>query len=304
MSLHRNPQAGFETRLRHVASAGIALPSEMEQLRERLKAFQRATDGNPMRKRLAAAVVADDPAADLELWWAAALAEAAANPPLIADLREYVRLHTNRRIREVYAEVAEPTYLAIGAQFDKAAASLTAAAALVDIEAPAEAVVDANDKQRKAWKDAATAATQLGRLLPSLKAAAVLAEVCDDDAESDLPLCVDPGELHRREVWSAWETELREAQAERTAANNLPFTKPEPLTRSRTGRWGALLRLGATLRACPPDAFTPYRRPARLEERTVTIDGRNQRITVDPEDPDYQPPQPNPPASPRIRVAH
>jgi hypothetical protein len=304
VSLSRDPQIGFETRLRHVAGAGISLPPEIEQLRERLKAFQRASDGNPMRDRLAAAIVTDDPEADRELLWACALAEASASPPLIADLRDFVRLRINRRIREVYSDIAGPTYVAIGAQFDKAAATLTNAATLVDTEAPAEAVVDANDKQRRAWKDAATAAAELGRLLLPLKAAAVLAGICDDDADNDLPLCIDPGELHRREVWSAWETEQREAKAERTAANSLPFTTNQPAARSRTGRWGALIRLGATVRACPPDSFAPYRRPARLEERTVTIDGRNQRITVDTEHPDYEPPQPVTFAAPRLRVGH
>jgi hypothetical protein len=305
MALGRDPQIGWETRLRHVASAGIELPPAIDQLRQRLKSFQRMTDANAMRERLAEAVIADDPEDDRELLWAVSLAEATANPPLVADLRDFVRLRVNRQIRSVYAESALPTYSAIAAKFDKAAQALTTAAALVNIEATAEAVVGGTDKTRKAWQDAATAAAELNRLTQSLKAAAVLASLCDDDADNDLPLCCDPGEAHRREVWHAWETPLREAQAERDARNNGPFTIGQPAAPSRTGRWGALLALGVTLRASPPDAFTPYRRPEPLIERTVHIDGRNVREVLDPEDPDYEPPeqQPKPFASPRIRVA-
>ncbi len=305
MSISRDPQAGWETRLRHVTAAGVELPPAIDQLRQRLKAFQRMTEGNAMRERLAEAVISDDPEADRELLWACTLAEASANPPLVADLRDFVRLRINRQIRATYDAVAAPTYRAIAAQFDKAAQALTTAAAVVDVEATAEAVVGGTDKARKAWQDAAAAVAELNRLAQPLKAAAVLAQVCDDDADNDLALCCDPGDAHRRHVWAAWETELRQAQAERTARNGGPFTLAPPPAPSRTGRWGALLALGVTLRACPPDAFTPYRRPAPLIERTVHVDGRNLREVLDPEDPGYEPPeqQPKPFASPRIRVA-
>lgn len=300
MALTRNPQVGFETRLRHIRTAGVDLPPEIDALRQRLKDFER-TSGTPMRARLADAVTAGDPRADLSLLRAAALAEAAADPAALADIGEAVRLRINREIRAKYSVVALSVYGQLAARFDTAASKLAAAAAAVDVELDAAAAVAAPEKARKAWLDAEHAAAELNRLLTPLKAAAVLAEICDDTAENDLPLCVDPGQLHRRRVWEAWETDEREAAAARAARSDTAFTVDRTAAVSRTGRWGALLRIDATIRACPPEAFTPYRRPARLEERTIHQDGRNMKITVDPEDDDYQPEQP-PKFTPPARV--
>lgn len=296
-NLARNPQAQFEARIRHVAAAGIELPPDIDQLRQRLKDFHRGSGSTPMRDRLAEAIITADPTADMPLLWAAALAESNAATGIVAELHDGIRLQINRAIRACYAEVALPTYLAIAAKFDTAAQALTAAAAVVDVEAPADVAIAYPTKQQQAWRDAAVAVADLHRLIPALKAAAVLAEVCDDDPDHDLPLAVDPADLPRREVWHAWDTDHRDDQTQRRAKNAGALTVAE-VTRSRTGRWGALLRLGATLRACPPEVFTPYRRPARLIERTV--DGK--RRLVDPDADDYQPPQPPRFVSPRVRV--
>jgi hypothetical protein len=285
--LHRDPQANFELHLRRIASAAVELPPAIDQLRERLKAFQRDTSGSAMRDRLAQAVITADPDADLDLLWSAALAESAAPPPLVADLRDHVRLHTNRAIRAAYAEVAQPTYLALAQQFDTAAQALTAAAADADPELSAEQAITLPAKQQSAWKQAAAAVADLNRLAQPLKSAAVLGGICQDTKEADLPLMVDPREANRRTLWDAWEIELAEDKAERAAKNGSPFTTGQ-LVRSRCGRWGAVLKAGAAIRACPPDSFTDYRRPGPMDEQV--IDGR--RVLVDPEAPDYQPPQP------------
>lgn len=301
MALHRNPQVPFETRLRVVSAAGVPLPVELIELRDRAKDFQRISAPTAMRQKLAAAIVADDHT-DRDLLLAAALAESTATPRQLAELREYVRLEINREIRRIYAGVATDIYVAVAAKFNARAESLTAAAKAVDVELPADAAIGLDTKLQKLWVSAAEDATALTKLLPAIHSAAVLAEVCDAGADCVLPLTVDTGELHRRRVWDAWETEGREADAERAAKSSTPFSVPRDVTRSRTGRWGALLRLGATIRACPPDSFTPYRRPVPLEERTVDQDGHNVRVTVDPEDPDYQPPAPVRHESPRVRV--
>lgn len=298
MGIHRDPKAGFDTRLRHITTAGVDLPAEVTELRARLKDFQRRDGGHAMRDRFADALIGADPEADIDLLWACALAEVAVTPALLAELRDAVHLRMHRAIRAAYAPHAVTIYESVAAKFDAAATRLTAAVAVVDVEAPAADLIDGTDKQRKAWKDAAVATAELNRLLVGLKAAAVLAEVCDDTADNLLPLTVHTGELHRRDIWAAWELDEHEAAAAKAARSDTAFTVPRDVTVSRTGRWGALLRLGAKVRACPPDSFAPYRRPKPMVERIV--DGT--RVLLDPESPDYQPPLPPKFAPPPARV--
>jgi hypothetical protein len=298
MTLHRNPQTNFELHVRRITSAGVELPPTIDQLRGRLKDFQRESGGHAMRDRLAAAVITADPETDRDLLWAAALAEASANPPLVADLREAVRLQVNRAIRATYSEVAVPTYLALSEQFNTAAQAFTAAAAVVDVELPAAAAINLPTKEQQAWKNAAAAVADLNRLTGPLKSAAVLAGICEETADADLALMVDPAAANRRQLWDAWEIEQTEAKAERAAANQSPFTTAQ-VVRSRCGRWSAVLTAGAILRACPPDAWTEYRRPGPMVEQV--IDGR--RVMVDPEAPDYQPPTPPRISPPLTRTA-
>ena len=130
-------------------------------------------------------------------------------------------------------------------------------------------MVNATDEARSAWSEAEALAAQLDAALPLLVVAAQLAGVrCTDTAV--LPLACDPANLHRRRVWEAWTTEA-----------------------GRTRRWGALHKLGCSLRACPADEHQPYRMPETLEYRQTPITGApagNYRTTVhDPEDPGYKP---------------
>lgn len=261
MSLHRNPQAGFETRLRHIAAAGVELPPEIDQLRQRLRDFQRATEGHPIRGRLAQAVITADRTADRELLWAAALAELAAGPPAVADLREHVRLAVNQAIGAAYAQVAQPVYLGLAAEFNAAADKLAAAMGVVDVELPAEAAITLPAKAQQAWKDAAAAVAELNRLAQPLRDAAVLAGIGPEAADAALALMVDPGEVDPGELWHAWDTDERDTKAARAARNGHPFTPAQPPTRSRCGRWAAVLALGATVRACPPNEYRDYPRP-------------------------------------------
>lgn len=301
MSLYRDTSRAFDQRLRLV-SAATELPPEIDALRVRMTEFTRHA-GRPVIDKLAQAVI-DGTTDDLDIMWACALAETAQTAPQHNDVVTAVRNRIHNRIREVYAAQAIPTYQAIAAKFDATAAKLTAAQALVDVEADAEAVIDRPEKERKGWREAAGHAAELSRLLPSLKAAAVLAAICEDAPDHDLPLAVecDP-ELHRRHLWAAWEIETTEAKAARTAANNSPFTTYEPVTHSRCGRWGAVLKLGAEIRAAKPDEFTEYRRPRPMEERTENTPGGPRKVLLDPEDADYQPkPGPETFTSPRVRT--
>jgi hypothetical protein len=94
-----------------------------------------------------------------------------------------------------------------------------------------------DEKQRRAWLDAADRAADLETLLPLLQAAAVLAGAPDaatDDTELYVPLVVaNVGKLHRRRLWEAWASP------------------------GRCGRWSALHRIGGKIDA--------HRKPERLE---------------------------------------
>lgn len=283
MALHRNPQRRFDQALRLIS--GVAeLPPEIVTLRGRLSDFTVRT-GTPMADRLAAAVLDADTDADTDLLWSASLAEAASTPASHNDLLNTIRSRVHAQIREHYAAHAIAVYESVGEKFTAAAEAFTAAAATVDPETPAELIIDATDRIRKAWRSAEIHAAELHRLLEPLLAAAVLAKICGDDADALLPLTVDTDGLHRREVWSAWETEQREDQEMRAVAAHSIFATDAP-TRSRCGRWSALLALGAKLRACPADAFTEYRRPRPMQARVENTEAGPRRTLIDPEDAD------------------
>jgi hypothetical protein len=131
-------------------------------------------------------------------------------------------------------------------------------------------------------------ADELDKLAPVLHAVAQLAGA-PATAHRDiggvdsilLPLVCDPRDLHRRKIWEAFGS----GKGDR-----------------RCGRWSALVALGATIRAWPKlDEFTAYRQPAPLERRTRPAPWPHSvtEYWVDPEDPDYEPLEPEP--KPRIR---
>ena len=95
-----------------------------------------------------------------------------------------------------------------------------------------------------------------------LQAAAALAGTPDTEkGEVMIALTIDAAGLHRRRVWEAW----------RHVAG-------------RTGRWGALLRIGATIRAHDLDGFTPYRPPRPMEVKQVPHGIGIRQVPQDPED--------------------
>ena len=88
-----------------------------------------------------------------------------------------------------------------------------------------------------------------------------------------LPLVIDPAGLHRRRVWEAWKSE------------------------GRTGRWGALLGVGARIRAADLGNIEPYRTPKPFVRKVFPTGERGiGRVQIeDPEDDDYVPPVEAPP---------
>jgi hypothetical protein len=252
-------------RVECLAIAGISPPPEWDSLRERLTDYQRL----PLKAadRLVAAVVAPTKGADVTELHALALAETA-SPPQQAEVDNQVTAAVEHRLLEIYSKVAQANYKKAAASFDAIAKNLARAVSTVDPETPAAVMarVDTPDEHRRAWSDAETAAHQLTALVELLIAAAELAGTTIDLVEGVPALCVDFGSLHRRRAWEAWET-----------GND-----------TRTQRWGAVTKLGATIRACPLDEFQPYRRPALKELRQEQVPGAPRgtirQYEYDPED--------------------
>lgn len=247
MALHRDTAHRLTQLLRAVASV-TPLDDGIDRLRTQLASFESTAGQPPVLDRLAAAVIAGDTDAQSVLW-SAALAEQQATPQGAAEIMAGVRQRIHAAIREHYSLTADATYSRVAAMFDAAAGEFTAAHLAVDCEAPAELVVDLPDKARKLWKRAPELAADLDRLAQSLHACAVLAGRCEDTDNATVELTVDAGDLDPATVRTCWEIRDAEKRSDRAAANGSPFTGlPEP-THSRTGRWGALLKAGARIRA-------------------------------------------------------
>jgi hypothetical protein len=115
-------------------------------------------------------------------------------------------------------------------------------------------------------------AAELDAATPIMVCAAQLAGVnVDADDGTLLTMCVDPIDMHRRELWGAWEHKD-----------------------GRCGKWAALAALGAPIRAATLENVTPYRRPRPMETRRVPTKtyGIYQDVVMDPESDDYVPLEP------------
>lgn len=98
-------------------------------------------------------------------------------------------------------------------------------------------------------------------MMAALAAAASLCGIATGQQEQLLALVCDPGGLHRRRVWEAWNTT------------------------GRTGRWTPLVTLGVVIRAADLDGFTPYRAPKPMEVKQIPVARGAVRFEqVDPED--------------------
>jgi len=245
--MYRN---NFERHMRLVASA-TTLPAEVTDLRARYAEFRRITEETPILDRIVEGLTTA-PGADLPALWAGALAESGHSQPHRNDVLEAIRVRVNEHLRDLYSRCAGDVYRELAQRFDTTAAELTKAAQITDPEADAESLIAASEKQRRAWTAAAEHAAALTQQLPALGAAATLAGLGDGDPDILLPLCVDVTGQDRAALWQAWDTDSTEELSHRRAAAAGSNTGVIAL-HSRTHRWGALLALGAPLRAHPAD---------------------------------------------------
>jgi len=250
----------------HLADHGIPAPADWQALRDRWQSAAEGHDGGA-QAALNTAIVTGDTKADLPVLTALALAEAQATPVHRATVRNALAAAIYPRLCELYATVAVKNYTTAAQRFDKAAQRFTKAAEIVDPEADPTSMVTADDRTRKAWTDALIAARELDAAEPVLAVAAELCGTPTGAPEQRLPLTIDPGTAHRRRLWEAFDST------------------------GRCGRWPALHRLGATIRALPdPGTLEPYRRPLPLEVRQERVKGPYvgiRQVTVDPCDAEH-----------------
>lgn len=250
MGLHRDSAHRLDQLLRNV-TAVTPLDDGIGRLRAQLNAFQSTAGRPPVLDRLAQAVIAGDTDAQ-PLLWSAALAEQQATPAGATEIVAGVRQRIHAAIRQHYNLTADQTYGKVAALFDAAARQFTDAHHAIDCEAPAELVVDLPDKARKLWRQEPELAADLDRLAVALHACGVLAGRCEDTDDGTIELTVDVGDCDRATIKDCWDIREAEKRAARNAAAAGPFTGRPEATHSRTGRWGALLKAGATIRAAQP----------------------------------------------------
>lgn len=247
----------LDTHTQAVDSLGIAPPDEWLDLRIRFDAF--ASRQPTAVQRLTDAFLDGDDVDDI---YPLAIAEVAAMPPHHAQVVATLKAAVLTRLRTIYEPHALANYKTVAAQFDSAATKFTNAVVTVDCEQPAAQLINAPEKLRKAWSDSEQLACRLSALMTTLQAAAALAGVSCPRSEEMITLCVDTIGLHRRRVWEAWEA-----------------------TGTRTGRWGALVALGARVRAHNlNDGFEPYAQPKPMEVRQIRQGPGIRQVPFDPED--------------------
>lgn len=256
-----HPLEAFRQHVATVTAAGGTVPDTYITIESRWDRYLELEHNTTTL--LAEALTSGDDTTDLTQLRALALAERAGNIEQ-ADLTKELKAPILVALRELYEQVATPNYKTLAEQFNATATAFTKAVHTIDPDLSAEQMVTEPDKARKAWTDAGILAVELDQQLPALQAAATLAGLRVHDTDALLPLTVDTTGHHRRRIWEAWESNT-----------------------GRTGKWGAIARLGATIRAAHLDTYTPYRRPAPIEVKYVRGTGPyagSVRVEHDPED--------------------
>ena len=248
----------FSAHTKRVAAleqAGIAPPEEWTAVRQRFDQFLGMK--TPCRDRLSMAIICPESDEDITLLRAAAFAEQTLSPAVNHNVKSAVYVE----LVNLYSPVARSNFKKIATQFDSAARMFTAAADIVDPEAPAEAMVAEPQAQRTAWSQAPLHAGKLDALMPALIAGA---ELCGPSIVKDermlLALTVDDRGVHRRKLWEAWNSKD-----------------------GRCGHWSAILAVGAAIRA-EVGTLRPYALPKPLETRVEQRNGLTLNVTRDPED--------------------
>lgn len=212
---------------------------------------------------LAAAVIGDAPAAELDTLTGLALVHVSSTTISSAKVSNEVAAHVLRHLRDEVQKTAPANYRTVAKKFDEAAARFVSVLSKTDPRITTEALVTRTKAEREAWLELDEASTSLDTILPALHAAASLAGYSHPDSSKSnlIALSLKTDGVHRRVLWEAWD-ELN----------------------VRGGRWTSVTEAGASIAAHAPSDITPYREPAPLETKYERRGMGYVPVVVDPED--------------------
>ena len=236
---------------------GITAPKPWRDLRQR---FDDRHTSMSFADQYVGAVVNGDTQADLALLRSVAIAVASTLPTHEATIDNYLRVVVERRLLELFEPEAPKVYRHAQQHFNTAVKKFLDCTQIVDVNQTAEQLINATDDVRTAWVSAQIHAGAIDGAVDVLAAAARLSGAAASTHEELLPLVVSTGGVHRRVLWTAYESE------------------------SRCGRWPALAQATEIRAAELP--VESYRRPLPLQEKwRANPNGiGNVRVMVDPED--------------------
>ena len=239
------------------AALGITAPKPWRDLRSR---WENRDTAESYADQYVAALVTGDTKADTALLRSLAISFAATLPTHSATIDNYARAAVERKLLELLAPEATKLYGLAAKNFNETVTEFLGCTTVVDVNQPAEQLIHADDTVRTAWVNAQIHAHAIDGAVDVLAAAALLSGTAVGTPEDLLPLIVRTDGVHRRAMWTAFESE------------------------SRCGRWPALSQITEIRAAELP--VESYRRPLPLQERwRANPNGiGNVRVMVDPED--------------------
>jgi len=235
---------------------GTTAPKPWRDLRQR---WEDRNDGESYADQYVAAIVTGDTKADTALLRSLAISFAATLPTHSATIDNYAKAAVERKLLELLAPEAPKIFALAAKNFNETVAAVQACMNAVDVGLPAEQLLDATDDIRGNWVSAQIHARRADEAVTILAAASRLSNNPAGTHEEILPLICRTDGVHRRVLWTAYESE------------------------SRCGRWPALSAVTEIRAAELP--VEPYRRPEPIRtEYRRNERGLNVAVTVDPED--------------------
>ena len=233
--------SNYRDRVDRVTAAGGTTSKAYRDAANRWDAWSALRNTSPLQA-LTDAYEAGTPIEDLAPLRTAALTGEASNPIIDATVHSAVAPAAYAAMVQAYQPNARANYDTARTAFNTAAAEFHTLAEKIDPEADAASMVRADDATRAAWLKIEVTAHHLDTHAAILADAATLAGKPTNTDSATIGATVNADGLHVRRVWEAW-------------AN----------TDGRTGKWGALVALGATIEAPELDDLSNYREPMPME---------------------------------------
>lgn len=233
--------SAYIDRVQRVTDAGGTVTKAYDEAVNRWHDWAELRESSPLQA-LTDAYEAGATIKQLATLRAAALAAEATNAIMEATVHNAVAPAALAQIMAAYHPTKDDNYRVARDAYNALARQFTDLAETVDVEADARTMVAADEATRSGWLKAEVLAHQLTQAAAILADAATLAGKPTNTDSATIGATVNADGLHVRRVWEAWAT-----------------------TEGRTGKWGALVALGATIEAPELDDLSNYREPMPME---------------------------------------